>query len=221
MKKLATTATLILFSLLASISVTKAQTIADWQQTDLDPTELSLLNEELSPGHPRVLEFAFNPYWSGAKLEGCGYNYKVLMKDSTSQSKLPIEVYGSLVYFSPENMTPYLSFRIGLKDIKEHNNSIWERDDAVSYAYLRFGNKSLAGKEFAIASGKDGVKIFKYKDSEKDGLMTWLSIPETLSIRFKRKSKNRELHIDLSVLDHRDAWSGQSGCYRELTELGE
>ena len=218
MKKLASTATLILILSLTSISEINAQTIADWQPTtNLDPTELDLLYETLSSGNPRVLEFEFTPYWSGDRLEGCGYTFKVLMKDRANQSHQPLVAHGSISYFSSEDSVPHLSFQIGLKDIKELNNRVWERTAAVHYAYLRFGDKSLAGKEYATASGKNEAVTFKYHDPEKDKLMTWLSIPETLSIRFNRKQNDTELHFDLSVLNHKEAWSDQSSCYRELT----
>ena len=207
MKKLASTATLTLILLLASISETNAKTIADWQPTtNLDPAELDLLNETLSSGDPRVLEFKFTPYWSGDRLEGCGYTFRVLMKDRANQSNQPLVAHGSIAYFSTKDSVPYLSFRIGLKDIKQHNNRIWERNAAVHYAYLRFGDKSLKGKEYATASGKNEAVTFKYHDSEKDKLITWISIPETLSIRFNREQNDTELHFDLSVLNHKEAW---------------
>ena len=221
MIKLASTATQILVFLLVSTSDSEAEAIADWQLTNLEPTELSLLYETLSPGNPRVLNFEFIPYRSEGRLEGCGYTFKILMKDQANRSNQPLIAYGSIAYFSNKDRVPYLSLRIGLKDIREHNNRIWERNDAVNYAYLRFGAKSLAGKEYVIASGKDKVRTFKYQDLEQGKLMTWLSIPETLSIWFNRKQNGTELHFDLSVLDYREAWSSQGACYRELTELGK
>ena len=163
--------------------------------------------------------FEFIPYRTEGRLEGCGYKYRIFMNDNAGPSSHPFVAHGAIAYFSPEEGDAHLSFKIGLKYIKEHNSRIWDRIGAVHYAYLRFGNRSLAGKEYATASAAEDVRIFRYRDSQEAGLMNWLTLPETLSIHINRERSGVDLQFDLSVLDHRDAWMDLGACYRELQRI--
>lgn len=216
MKRLALVGALALITLLASASETTGETNADWKPLDLEAKSVSHLLETVNVDGPQVLTFEFTPYRSEGKLKGCGYAFNILMKDWAYRSNQPIIVYGSIVYFSHDGKAPYLSFRIGLKDVEERENKLWQRNASVNYAYLRFGDKSLAGKEDATTEGEDGVKVLAYVDSGEENLMAWLALPETLSVWFNRESKSTDLHFDLSVMDFKEAWLSQASCYREL-----
>lgn len=219
MKTFTSSATLFLLMLLLINPETRAQTIADWQLIKWNPSELSPLLDALHADQERVIDFEFIPYREEGRLQGCGYTFKVLTFYATGQSSQPLVAHGTIAYFYKKDSVPYLSFQIGLKEVKEHNSRIWARNGPVHYAYLGHGGRSLAGREYATASGTDETRIFKYHDSEEDGLSNWLNVPDTLSIYFKRKNGNNELNFDLSVLDHRDAWMDYGTCYRELTQV--
>ena len=178
--------------------------------------DLNVLLGAVSTDGPRVLEFEFTPYRSEGKLEGCGYAFNVLMKDWAYRSNKPVVAYGSIVYFYTDKL-PYLSFRIGLTDIEERENNLWQKNASVHYAYLRFGDKSLAGEEDSTTEGEDRVKVFAYIDSDQeDNLMAWLALPDALSVWFNRKPKSTDLHFELSIMDFNEAWLSHGACYREL-----
>ena len=221
MKRLALIAALTLITLLASASETTGVTNTDWKPFNMELKDLNSLLGAVTTDGPLVLEFEFTPYRSEGKLEGCGYAFNVLMKDWAYRSNQPVVAYGSIVYFYMD-MVPLLSFRIGLTDIEEREKKLWQRNASVHYAYLRFGDKSLAGEEKSSIDGEDGVKVFTYVDSDtEENLMGWLVLPDTLSVWFNREPKSTDLHFELSVTDFNEAWLSVGACYRELAGLQE
>jgi len=216
MKRLALIVVLTLITLLASASETTKETITDWQPFDMELKDLNSLLGTVTTDGPLVLKFEFTPYRSEGKLQGCGYAFNVLMKDWAYRSNQPVLAYGSIIYFYTGSV-PHLILRIGLTDIEERENKLWQRNASVHYAYLRLGDKSLAGEEDATTDGEDGVKVFAYVDSDpEENLMAWLALPDTLSVWFNRKPKSTDLHFELSLMDFSEAYLSLGACYREL-----
>ena len=107
-----------------------------------------------------------------------------------------------------------------MTDIEERENKLWQRNASVHYAYLRLGDKSLAGEEDSAIDGEDGVKVFAFADSDPDPEKTLLSyiVPiDTLSVWFNREPNATDLHFDLNLItDFKEAWMSTAPCLREI-----
>lgn len=223
MKRLALIGLLALVASVAWPTEITEESPGGWQPSDQQPEVLKLLVETIKTNGPQVAEFEFVPYRAEGRLEGCAYHFIVSMLDWAYRSNQPILVFGSIGYFHYANRLPFLGLRIGLVDLEERENQVWKKNASVNYAYLRFGDKSLAGEEDVTTEGEDGVKVFAYTDSEdpEESLMAWLAVPETLAVWFNRRPKSADLHFELSVIDFEEAWMSLGGCYRELAGFEE
>jgi hypothetical protein len=187
----------------------------NWAPLDLDPQSLNTLLAEVNLNGPRVLNQEFTPYRAQGVLEGCGFSYEVLLKDWAYRSNQPAIVYGSIVFFKYPDRVPFLSLRIGLKDIEQRENALWQKDSAVNFAYLRHEQESTAGEEQQIVDGENGVKNFAYTDPEFEK-MTWLLIGDFLTVGFNRQPSGSDLEFNIPVMFTK-VWQELGGCFKELS----
>lgn len=189
----------------------------NWDLLELAPESLNVLLGEVNVNGPTLLNQEFTPYRAQGILEGCGFSYQVLLKDWAYRSDLPTIVFGSIVYFMYPERVPFLSLRIGLRDIEQREDQLWQKTASVNYAYLRHEQGSTAGSEQQIVDGEDGAKNFVFVDPELEK-MTWLLVGESLKVGFNREPNRSDLEFDIPVM-FTEVWQELGGCFRELSGL--
>lgn len=186
----------------------------DWKQLDIQLAQWKLMLGEVNVSGPQVISLEFTPYRSQGVLEGCGYAYQVLLRDWAYRQNQPTIAYGSIVYFSYRGKVPALVQRIGLTDIEQRGDRLWQRNVSVHYAYLRRGAQPTAGRESSIIDGEDGVRVFTYVDPELEK-MVWLFGDDVLTVAFNREADKSDLEFDLSIL-YSEIAPSLAVCLREL-----
>lgn len=207
-----------LLSMFSSINAAEPQDTPpeNWVPFDISPTSFDALLGEVNTNGPMLLSQEFTPYRAQGILEGCGFSYQVLIRDWAYRSNQPTVVYGSVVYFKYPDRVPFLSLRIALRDIEQRDGSLWQKNSAVSYAYLRNELDSLAGSEQMVVDGEEEAKNFVYLDQRIEKF-NWLLNGDYLTVGFNRQTGNSDLEFKLPIMST-ETWQRLGGCFRELSE---
>lgn len=191
--------------------------LEDWVPLELAPESFNALLGEVNVNGPTLINQEFTPYRAQGVLEGCGFSYQVLLKDWAYRSDLPTVVYGSIAYFLYPDRVPFLSLRIGLRDIEQREDRLWQRNSSVNYAYMRHEQGSTAGSEHQVVDGEEGAKNFVFVDPELEKI-TWLLAVESLTVGFNREPNRSDLEFDIPVM-FTEVWQELGGCFKELSGL--
>jgi hypothetical protein len=167
---------------------------------------------------PQVFSLEFTPYRSQGILEGCGYAYEVILRDWAYRSNKPTIAYGSVVAFLYQGKPAALSHRIGLTDIEQRDNALWQRNSSVHYAYLSRGTRSTAGMEHKAFDGEDGVRVFTYVDPQLEMIYWLLLDPDPFTIAFNRTPNATDLEFKIPTRLHLDVWKAFAECLVELVK---
>jgi hypothetical protein len=190
-----------------------------WEPFDVPLSEFDVALQGVSSNGPRLISLEFTPYRNRGDLRGCGYAYRVLLRDWAYRANAPTVAYGSVVLFVNPDGAPVLSHRIGLTDIQRSEGRLWQQDSSVSYSYLRWNDLDTIDRERSILDGEGGTRLFSYAEPDVQTL-EWLILPDTLTIAFNREPGGTDLEFEVPLMGS-DAWLSLAPCVREMLRLDE
>ena len=150
-------------------------------------------------GVVEVLDIVVTNRMSRGKLDACEITYLLAFQDHIYLNGGLMAIRGSLQFagfVSAKDKPPAVLLNVTGFDVKSNNPVL----APIDFAYLSFGNRSLAGSEFGMGPAEDGGLLVGYSALENPELA--LQLAENVNINFTRQGGASDVTVPLSVLAH-------------------